>query len=73
MIDLAFRKQKFSEFADEEFNGCRLIDTKLFKLGPTDNFTLDGLRTFHTELILWKPHDCFMALAARVRGVLRIP
>ena len=37
MMDLAFRRQKFSEFADEEFNGCRLIDTKLFKLGPTDN------------------------------------
>ena len=55
MMDLAFRRQKFSEFADEEFNGCRLIDTKLFKLGPTDNFTLAGLRTFHTELILWKP------------------
>jgi len=42
MMDLAFRRQKFSEFADEEFNGCRLIDTKLFKLGPT----LEGLRTF---------------------------
>ena len=44
-MDLAFRRQKFSEFVaiDEEFNGCRLIDTKLFTLDPTYNFTLEGL------------------------------
>ena len=71
LMALAFRRQKFIEFA--EFNGWRLIGTRLFKLGPTINFKVEGLRTIHTGLILWRPHDCFMDLPARVRRFLRKP
>ena len=51
-MDLAFKRQKFSEFADVELNGCRLIVTKLFKFAPAVNLTIEGFRTFHRGLIL---------------------